>query len=35
MKADKVVIAVGTEAVPDPRIPLDGNCVLSSDDILS
>jgi NAD(P) transhydrogenase len=31
---DKVVIAVGTEAVRDPRMPLDGNCVFSSDDIL-
>ena len=32
--ADKVVIAVGTEAARDPRMPLDGNCVFSSDDIL-
>jgi NAD(P) transhydrogenase len=31
---DKVLIAVGTEAVRDPRMPLDGNCVFSSDDIL-
>jgi NAD(P) transhydrogenase len=31
---DKVVIAVGTEAARDPRMPLDGNCVFSSDDIL-
>jgi NAD(P) transhydrogenase len=31
---DKVVIAVGTEAAIDPRMPLDGNCVFSSDDIL-
>ncbi len=34
VKADKVVIAVGTEAVADSRIPLDGNSVVSSDDIL-
>ncbi len=34
VKAEKVVIAVGTEAVADSRIPLDGNSVLSSDDIL-
>ena len=34
VKADKVVLAVGTEAVPDPRIPLDGCSILSSDDIL-
>lgn len=33
VKADHVVLAVGTEAVADPKIPLDGNCVLSSDDI--
>ena len=32
--ADRVVIAVGTEAARDPRMPLDGNCVFSSDDIL-
>ena len=32
--SDKVVIAVGTEAARDPRMPLDGNCVFSSDDIL-
>ena len=32
--ADKVVIAVGTEAARDPRMALDGNCVFSSDDIL-
>ncbi|HZY59898.1 MAG TPA: Si-specific NAD(P)(+) transhydrogenase [Candidatus Binataceae bacterium] len=32
--ADNVVIAVGTEAIPDPRIPLDGSSVMSSDDIL-
>ncbi|HXN86022.1 MAG TPA: Si-specific NAD(P)(+) transhydrogenase [Candidatus Binataceae bacterium] len=31
---DKVVVAVGTEAAVDPRMPLDGNCVFSSDDIL-
>jgi NAD(P) transhydrogenase len=31
---DHVVIAVGTEAIPDPRIPLDGSSVMSSDDIL-
>jgi NAD(P) transhydrogenase len=31
---DKVVIAVGTESARDPRMPLDGNCVFSSDDIL-
>ena len=31
---DKVVIAVGTEAAVDPRMPLDGDCVFSSDDIL-
>lgn len=31
---DKVVIAVGTEAATDPRMPLDGSCVFSSDDIL-
>ncbi len=31
---DKVVIAVGTEAVRDPRMPLDGHCAFSSDDIL-
>jgi NAD(P) transhydrogenase len=34
VKADKLVIAVGTEAVADSKIPLDGECVLSSDDIL-
>jgi len=34
VKAEKVVIAVGTEAVADSRIPLDGNSVVSSDDIL-
>ena len=34
VNADKVVIAVGTEAVPDPRMPLDGCSILSSDDIL-
>ncbi len=28
------MIAVGTEAARDPRMPLDGNCVFSSDDIL-
>ncbi len=32
--ADNVVLAVGTEAIPDPRIPLDGGSILSSDDIL-
>jgi len=31
---DKVLLAVGTEAVRDPRMPLDGQCVFSSDDIL-
>jgi NAD(P) transhydrogenase len=32
--ADRVVIAVGTEAVRDSRMPLDGQCAFSSDDIL-
>jgi len=32
--ADNVVLAVGTEAIPDSRIPLDGGSILSSDDIL-
>ncbi len=32
--ADKVLLAVGTEAVRDPRMPLDGKCVFSADDIL-
>jgi NAD(P) transhydrogenase len=32
--ADKIVLAVGTEAAIDPRMPLDGQCVFSSDDIL-
>jgi len=31
---DKAIVAVGTEAARDPRMPLDGNCVFSSDDIL-
>jgi NAD(P) transhydrogenase len=32
---DKVLLAVGTEAVRDPRMPLDGRCVFSADDILN
>lgn len=31
---DKIVLAVGTEAAVDPRMPLDSQCVFSSDDIL-
>ncbi|HVN28383.1 MAG TPA: Si-specific NAD(P)(+) transhydrogenase [Candidatus Binataceae bacterium] len=34
VSTDKIVISVGTEAARDPRMPLDGNCVFSSDDIL-
>jgi NAD(P) transhydrogenase len=33
VRADNVVIAVGTEPVADPRIPLDGSAIVSSDDI--
>ena len=33
--AAKVVLAVGTEAVADPRISLDGGSILSSDDMLT
>jgi NAD(P) transhydrogenase len=32
--ADKIILGVGTEAASDPRMPLDGQCVFSSDDIL-
>src|SRR5215831_11760053 len=32
--ADKVVIAVGTESIRDPRMPIDGRDVFCSDDIL-
>ena len=31
--ADKVVIAVGTESIRDPRMPIDGRDVFCSDDI--
>ncbi len=31
----KVVLAVGTEAAIDPRMPLDGQCIFSSDDIMN
>lgn len=34
VRADKVVIAVGTASARDPQMPLDGNCVFSSDDML-
>jgi NAD(P) transhydrogenase len=33
VRADNVVIAVGTEPVAEPRIPLDGCSIMSSDDI--
>jgi NAD(P) transhydrogenase len=32
--ADKIVIAVGTEPSIDPKLPMDGSTVFSSDDIL-
>jgi NAD(P) transhydrogenase len=31
---NKVIIAVGTEATRDPSMPMDGECIYSSDDIL-
>ena len=31
---DRVMIAVGTGATHDPSMPLDGECIYSSDDIL-
>lgn len=34
VSADHIVIAVGTEAARDAKMPLDGHFVLSSDDIL-
>ena len=34
VSADKIVIAVGTEATRDPHIPFDGQQILTSDDIL-
>jgi NAD(P) transhydrogenase len=33
VRADNVVVAVGTEPVADPKIPLDGSAIVSSDDI--
>ncbi|HUA34819.1 MAG TPA: Si-specific NAD(P)(+) transhydrogenase [Candidatus Binataceae bacterium] len=35
VSADKVVLGVGTEAAIDPRMPLDGQCIFSSDDIMN
>lgn len=34
LTADKIIVAVGTEATRDPHIPFDGHRVLTSDDIL-
>jgi len=34
IKADKVVIAVGTNAARDQHIPFDGQCIFTSDDML-
>ncbi len=32
--SDRIVIGVGTETTKDPKIPFDGQCVFTSDDIL-
>lgn len=34
LTADKIIVAVGTEATRNPHIPFDGHRVLTSDDIL-
>jgi NAD(P) transhydrogenase len=34
VNADRVVVAVGTAATRDPSMPIDGECIYSSDDIL-
>src|SRR5271154_6135650 len=34
LSTDKIVIAVGTQAAHDPRMPMDKRCVFSADDIL-
>ncbi len=34
LSTDKIVIAVGTQAAHDSRMPMDGKCVFSADDIL-
>lgn len=34
MKAEKIVIATGTEATMDPHIPFDGRRIITSDDVL-
>ena len=33
--AEKILIATGSEAARDPHIPFDGNCIFSSDDMMT
>ncbi len=33
--AENIVIAVGTEVYRDPSVPLDGQCIFTSDDVLT
>src|SRR5262249_27228018 len=33
--AEKIVLAVGTEAIRDARTALDGHCIFSSDDVMT